>query len=73
MVNLKFLLAINKRESTLDSLYTGCTIGSYYSLTKDDYIISAKAKTDCTVLRLNASHLEELREQYEQLNEDMNH
>ena len=61
----------NKRESVLDTLYTGCTIGSYYSLTSDDYSISAKAKTDCTLLKLTATQILELRAENEKLDDSM--
>lgn len=43
---LNIYLGDNKREMYLDTLYTGCTIGSYASLNADDYTVSAKAKTD---------------------------
>lgn len=61
----------NKRENILDTLYTGWSIGSYYSLTSDDYIISAKAKTDWTVLKFDCANLINLRDRYDKLDENV--
>jgi hypothetical protein len=52
----------------LDTCYTGCSLGSYSILTGDDYSFTAKAKTECSLLKLPVKALELLREQYEDLN-----
>lgn len=52
----------------MDTLYSGCTIGSYTCLTEDDYSISAKAKTDWTVIVIDKTQLESLRKEYEDIN-----
>ena len=66
---INIYLGDNKRESFLDTLYAGCTIGSYGVLNADDYTVSAKAKTDCTVLSMPYSKLLVLRDKYEKLDE----
>lgn len=52
----------------LDTLYRGCTIGSYSVMTGDPYSFSVKAKTDCVLLTLSEKDIDELREKYEALN-----
>lgn len=58
-----------KEELYLDTLYAGCTTGSYASLNADDYTVSAKAKTDCIILRLPYIKLHTLRNKYKKLDE----
>ena len=60
-------IADSKKELFLDTLYSGCTIGCYGSLNADDYAISAKAKTDWTVLRMPFRTMLNLRDKYEKL------
>jgi CRP-like cAMP-binding protein len=55
----------------LDILYSGCTIGSYSSLTAEDYSISGFAKTDLTVLKLDYHKLDKMRDKYEELDDKM--
>lgn len=61
----------NAKETFLDTLYTGCSIGAYCSLTSDDYTISGKAKTDLTLLKLPFVKMQQLREKYEDLDKIM--
>lgn len=61
----------NSKETFLDTLYTGCSIGAYSSLRLDDYSISGKAKTDLTLLKLPFSKMNDLREKYEDLDKVM--
>lgn len=68
------LLISNKRksaESFLDTVYTGCSIGSYSCLNTDDYALSGRALTDCTVLKLEYLRLEQMRQEYEELEDNM--
>ena len=54
----------NKDNSTgtfLDTLYSGWTVGSYSALVSGNYTISAKAMTDCTVLKLDFLELHNMR------------
>jgi CRP-like cAMP-binding protein len=55
-------------ESHLDTLYSGCSIGSYSILSGDDYSFSAKSKTEWTLLKLPEKTLDEFREKYDDLN-----
>jgi CRP-like cAMP-binding protein len=63
-----FIKSNKTYESYLDTMYQGCCIGSYSVLTGDDYSISGKAKTDCTLLKLSYEALEEMRKKYDELN-----
>lgn len=62
----------NTKETFLETLYTGCSIGSYCLLTSEEYSISGKAKTDLTLLKLPFVKMKELREKYEDLDRVMN-
>lgn len=66
---LNIFISGSKKEYFLDTLYTGCTIGCYSSLNAEDYTISAKAKTDCTVLKMAYRDLLVLRDKYEKLDQ----
>lgn len=66
---VNIFLGGSKKEFFLDTLYTGCTIGSYASLNADDYTVSAKAKTDCTVLQMPYRSLLILRDKYDKLDQ----
>lgn len=61
----------NKRESVIDTLYTGCVIGAYYSLTGDDYAISAKATSNCMLLQLTSKQIIDFRTESEVLDENI--
>ena len=61
----------SSREAYLDTLYTGCTIGSYGCTTQDCYNTSGKAKTDCVVLKLHCNKLIELRQEHPELDDIM--
>lgn len=62
----------NTKETFVDTLYTGCTIGAYSTLTSEAYSISGKAKTDLTLLKLPFQKIRELRDKYEDLDKIMN-
>lgn len=55
----------NGKESYIETLYSGCTIGSYSTLKLEDYTIFGKAKTDCTVLKLSSSNLGLIRDKHQ--------
>jgi len=57
----------NSSSSYLDTLYSGCTIGSYGALMNEYYSISGKAVEECTILKLKSSKLEEFRDTYDEL------
>ncbi|CAI2363764.1 unnamed protein product [Moneuplotes crassus] len=59
---------VDGEETYLDTLYRGCTVGTYSIMTGDPYSFSFKAKTDCVLLTLSDSSLEDLREKFEDLN-----
>jgi hypothetical protein len=61
----------NSKENFVETLYTGCIIGAYGSLSCDDYSISGKAKTDLTLLRLPFARMQALRDTYEDLDKVM--
>ena len=66
---INIFIGENKKEQLLDTLYTGCTIGSYASLNADDYTISARAKTDCTILKMAYRSMLTLRDKYDKLDQ----
>ena len=61
----------NMNETFIETLYTGCTIGSYCSLASDEYSISGKAKTDLTILKLPFTQMQQVRAQNEDLDKVM--
>ena len=61
----------NTKETFIDTLYTGCTIGAYWSLLSDEYSMSGRAKTDLTLLRLPFTRMQEIRESNEDLDRVM--
>lgn len=56
----------------MDTLYTGCNIGSYSVITGDDYTISGKAQIDCTILTIETSTLVYLRNTFDEINSRLN-
>lgn len=52
-------------EIYMDTLYPGCTIGSYSCLVQGDYTITGRAKTECLIIRLSIQTLGELRRKFE--------
>ena len=70
--DLDIYIGKNSRENIIDTLYTGCTVGAYYILTNDDYAISAKAATDCTLLKLTSKQLVDLRGDFDKLDDEIN-
>ena len=61
----------NTKETFVETLYAGCTIGSYCSLTSEEYTISGKARNDLTVLKLPFTKMQALREKYDDLDNIM--
>lgn len=61
----------NTKETYLESLYTGWSIGAYSSLTQEPFTLSGKAKTDLTLLKLPFNKMLELREKFEDLDKVM--
>jgi CRP-like cAMP-binding protein len=59
-------------EVNMDTLYVGCSVGAYSVLGQDDYTISGRAKTDCTVIVISKELLDELRKQHDEVNALMN-
>lgn len=57
----------NGNETHLETLYTGCTVGSYCALKGEPYTIIARAKTDCNLLKLPIEKLDEFRHKYDEL------
>ncbi|CAI2376015.1 unnamed protein product [Moneuplotes crassus] len=54
-------------NSYIDTLSTCSTIGSYSALSAEDHIINAICNTSCKILILKFEVIEKLREQYEEL------
>jgi CRP-like cAMP-binding protein len=61
----------NNKDTYLDTLYTGCVVGSYSSLTSDYYTITGKAKTDLKLLQLDFTDILSLRQQFDELDNVM--
>ena len=59
----------NEKEFYIDTLYTGCSIGSYSMLKREDYTIYGRAKTDCTILKLSYEQLLNFRDKFPELEE----
>ena len=57
----------NKKETVIDSLYQGCSVGAYSILHHNPHTISLKAKFDSTVLVLEIDTLERLKEKHSEL------
>lgn len=60
-----------RKTAYLDTLYTGCTIGSYGCISSELYTTSAYAKTECAILRLSYVKLQNMRKNYEALDKIM--
>lgn len=59
--DLDILVGVDKTEKLIDTLYENWVIGTYYSITSDEYSISARAKTECTVLKLPFEQVNKIR------------
>ncbi|CAI2372633.1 unnamed protein product [Moneuplotes crassus] len=57
----------NKKDIYLDTLYTGCVIGSYSAITSEYYSITGIAKTDVELLKLRVEDLYDIRQEYDDL------
>ena len=57
----------NISQTYLDTLYSGCTIGSYSVLMEEDYTMIGKATEDCTVLKLPYKSLSYFRDKFDEL------
>ena len=64
IVNGQFevLIEKNSKETFIDTLYSGCTIGGYSIIGGDPHTISVRAKEDSVVFLLDIEVLEEVRE-----------
>lgn len=62
----------NISETYLDTLYSGWSMGSYNILNNDDYCTSCKTLTDVTYLTLDTNVLENMRLDYDELDDNMN-
>ena len=62
---------INTIGTFLDTLYSGCSIGSYSALAYEDYTITGIAQGSMTVLRLDFSVLEKMRRTSDTLDNKM--
>lgn len=67
--DLDILIGADKTEKLIDTLYENCIIGTYYSITGDEYSISARANTECTVLKLPFELVSKFRLENEALDE----
>lgn len=65
---LEIYLNSNMEESYLDTLYTGCTIGGNGCLTSELYTNSARAKSDCLIMKLNIDKVRKMRKSHSSLN-----
>ena len=61
----------NGIASTLDILYQGCSLGGYAVLNQDAHSVFARAKTNCTLLRLSRDTLLALRMRFDELDLEM--
>ena len=61
----------DNNESYLDTIYSGCSVGSYGVLKADYYFISGKALTESTYLTLDNSVLDQMRGEYEELDDNL--
>lgn len=61
----------NTRETLIDTLYSGCNIGSYRALRSEDYDLTARAKTDCSLFRLPIKKIEKLACIYDDLDNNL--
>lgn len=68
---VKIFVNNNNRDTYLDTLYTGCIIGSYCSLTSDYYSMTAIWDTDWKILKLQYSDLVKIRQEHDDLDQQM--
>ena len=61
----------NSNETYLDTIYAGCSVGSYSALNVEDYTILGRALTDCTILKLEFLFLEQMRFESDELDDNI--
>lgn len=61
----------NGQETVLDTIYSGCTIGTYSILNSDLHTISVRARYDSNVMALDFESLTEVRDKYSELDHYM--
>lgn len=61
----------NGNETYIDTLYAGCSLGAYDALMNERWTITARAKSDCTLLKLKIAKLNILRERFDELDKVM--
>lgn len=73
MGRVEILLANRKHsnETYLETLYAGWVIGSYGSINYDEYTISCRAITDCVVLKIDYYKIDQMRTEFDELNENI--
>jgi len=59
----------NGKEFYIDTLYSGCNIGSYSMINNANYTFSVKARSDCSLLKLSTNKLLDLRDSFEELDD----
>lgn len=57
----------NGREVFIETLTQSCNIGTYSTLSEEDYTFSCKARSDCTVMSLKFDTLDKFRSKFEEL------
>ena len=71
----RFEIMISNRrhssESYLETLYAGWVIGSYGSINYNEYTISWRALTDWVVFKLEYYKIDQLRAEFDELNENI--
>jgi len=64
---LEVYITNSGNETNLDTVYSGCTIGTYSILNSDLHTISVKAKYDSVVMSLDSEVLRSVREKFPEL------
>jgi CRP-like cAMP-binding protein len=65
---LDIIFSNDKNVSIIDTLGEGCNIGTYYSLTSEEFVMSAKAKSECIIMKLPFAVISEQRMESNTLN-----
>ena len=73
MGRIEVLISNKKQsiESYLETLYSGCVIGSFNSINYDEYTISGRALTDWVILKLDYYKIDQMRGIYDELDENI--
>jgi CRP-like cAMP-binding protein len=65
---LDIIFSNEKNISAIDTLGEGCNIGTYYSLTNEEFVMSGKAKSECIIMKLPFAVISEQRIESNTLN-----